>query len=226
MTVPYQYPRLSAHDAKSLKDLVKQGEGTLLEFKLKTNHPEKIVKEVVAFANTKGGQLLIGIGDDRSVKGLRFSDEDEFLLVRAIEKYIYPMIDYTIERVPIDGNREVLIFDIAESPMKPHYVDLESNIDTRTAYIRVADKSVKASKEVREILKGQRKMVNVKFQFGDKEKQLMQYLADNERITVDEFAKISVLSRKVASKTLVILVLSGVLKIQPNEISDFFVVKS
>jgi predicted HTH transcriptional regulator len=42
-------------DLKELKTLVKRGEGANLEFKLKASHPEKIVREVVAFANTDGG---------------------------------------------------------------------------------------------------------------------------------------------------------------------------
>jgi predicted HTH transcriptional regulator len=49
--------------------LVRKGEGATLEFKLKSNHPEKIVREVVAFANSQGGLLLIGVGDDKSIPG-------------------------------------------------------------------------------------------------------------------------------------------------------------
>jgi predicted HTH transcriptional regulator len=223
MIAEYPTARLSQLDARMLKDLVRPGEGQRLEFKLKTNHPEKIVKSVVAFANTQGGKLLIGIGDDRSIKGLRFSDEDEFLLVRAIEKYCYPMIDYEIERVAIENEREVLIFDIKPSPMKPHYVDLDGIQENRKAYVRVADKSVQASKEMREVLKGERKAQSIKFNFGEKEKTLMQYLAFNQSITVEKFAEIAQLQRKVASRTLVVLVLANVLKIKPNEIADVFV---
>ncbi|MEQ8573732.1 MAG: ATP-binding protein, partial [Fulvivirga sp.] len=48
---------------QELKRLVSQGESETLEFKRKVAHPEKIVKEIVAFANTKGGKLLIGVSD-------------------------------------------------------------------------------------------------------------------------------------------------------------------
>jgi hypothetical protein len=51
----------------------------------------------------------------------------------------------------------------------------------------------------------------------------MQYLADNQSITVEKFAEIAQLQRKVASRTLVVLVLANVLKIKPNEITDVFV---
>ncbi len=80
-----------ALDVKALKALVKQGEGMHLEFKLKAAHPEKIVREIVAFANTEGGLLLIGVSDDKSIPGLKFPDEEEYILTRAIAKYCAPV---------------------------------------------------------------------------------------------------------------------------------------
>lgn len=47
-------------DLKNLKNLVRHGEGQRLEFKMKVKFPEKIIKELVAFANTDGGHLLLG----------------------------------------------------------------------------------------------------------------------------------------------------------------------
>ena len=209
-------------DFKALRELVRQGEGKHIEFKLKTNHPEKIVREVVAFANTNGGKLLIGVDDDKTIKGLKFADEDEYILVKAIEKYIYPAVDYAIEKVAVEGEREVLIFDILPSPIKPHFVDLDGIPENRRAYVRVADKSVQASKEVREILKAERKAANIRFHFGEKEKTLMSYLVDNQHITVEIFANVAKIPRKLASRTLVLLVLANVLKIQPHEMQDLF----
>ena len=83
-------------DLRTLKELVKQGEGDNLEFKLKSNHPEKIVREIVAFANSGGGKLLVGIGDDKTIKGLKYADEDEYILEKAIQKYCTPPIPYDI----------------------------------------------------------------------------------------------------------------------------------
>ena len=46
-----------------LKQLVRRGEGQYLEFKKKADHPDKIVREMVAFANSGGGELLLGVDD-------------------------------------------------------------------------------------------------------------------------------------------------------------------
>lgn len=209
---------------KELKALVKEGEGSRLEFKLKAAHPEKIVREIVAFANSEGGLLLIGVGDDKSIPGVKFADEDEYILIRAIEKYCTPAITYYIQRIPVIAEREVLVFTIPPSAQKPHYViqDFENNIGK--VYVRVKDKSVQASKEMREVLKGERKQTGIRFNYGEKERTLMQYLDSHKAITVDEFSKTANIPRRMASRTLVLLVLANVLKILPNELQDYFVV--
>jgi predicted HTH transcriptional regulator len=210
-------------DLKELKALVKKGEGVHLEFKLKASHPEKIVREIVAFANTEGGLLLVGVGDDKSIPGLKFADEDEYLLTRAIEKYCKPTISYTLRRITVQPEREVLILSIAASKQKPHSViyDFENNLGK--VYVRVKDRSVQASKEMREVLKGERKARNIRFTYGDKERTLMQHLAVKGMITVDEFSKAAQIPRAIASRTLVLLVLANVLKILPNEVQDYFI---
>lgn len=229
-------------DYKALRELVRQGEGKYIEFKLKSNHPEKIVREVVAFANSGGGRLLIGVGDDRSIKGLKHVDEDEYLLVRAIDKYCSPGIEYYIERIPVGEERDVLVFTVLPSHKRPHYVlqeagDLQRNTTLvrkkptpsgqqktliKKTYIRVADKSIQASWEMREILRRKNDEKNVKFQYGDKERKLMQHLDKHQSVTVDAFATVAGIPRNLASKTLVLLVLANVLEVHPDEMVDRF----
>lgn len=206
---------------KALRDLVRKGEGRYLEFKLKTTHPEKIIREIVAFANTDGGTLLIGVADDKTVPGLKYADEDEYLLVRAINKFCFPPISYAIERIPLPNERDVLMLRIPRSPTRPHYIIPDLNDpENKKAYIRVADKSVQASKEMREILKGERAERNVRFTYGDKERALMHHLDEHKTITVDLFATMAGIPRKIASRTLVLLVLANVLEVHPDEMVD------
>jgi predicted HTH transcriptional regulator len=222
MILEYKLPRPSKMTLKDLKSLVKQGEGQQMEFKLKTNHPEKIIREVVAFANADGGKLLIGVSDNKEVKGLKFADEDEYVLQKYITRHIYPAIEYEIERIRTEGEKEVLLFEIKSGTSKPYYVDLGGTPETRKAYVRAADKSVQASREIREILKGRRKSKNIRFQFGDKEKQLMEYIENNGYITVSEFAEVAKIPKRIASRTLILLVLGNVLKVQAHEEEDVF----
>ncbi len=213
----------SSLDFEALKHLVRNGEGQFIEFKLKSNHPEKIVREVVAFANAKGGMLIIGISDDKQILGLKYAAEDEFVLQKAIDEYIYPPVNYKLSTLRLPDEKEVLVFDVAESLEKPHYLKTNSNLEQHTVYYRVGDKAVKASKELREILKGQSKAKSLRFTFGDKEKILLEYLAQYGGITVQKFAEVAQINPKLASRTLVLLVLTNVLNIEPREIADLYV---
>ncbi len=207
-------------DLRTLRDLVRQGEGDNLEFKLKSSHPEKIVREIVAFANSGGGKLLVGIGDDKSIKGLKYADEDEYILERAIQKYCTPEIPYRIERVPLTDDRDVLVFHIHRSADKPHAV-LDA-FGKKKTYVRIKDRSVQASREMREIMKRTRRQRDVRFSYGEKEKKLMQLLDAQQSVTVDSFASSVGIPRNLASRTLILLVLANVLEVHPGEIRDQF----
>lgn len=207
-------------DVRSLKELVRQGEGSYLEFKLKSNHPDRIVREVVAFANSGGGKLLIGIDDDKTIKGLKYPDEDEYTLVRAIEKYCHPPVRYRTERIPIGDDKEVLVFSIPRSVEKPHFV--ADPLGKKRAYIRLGDKSVQASQEMCEIMRRGKENRDIRFRYGEKEKTLMQLLDNQKSVTVDSFASIAGIPRRLASRTLVQLVLAKVLEVHPEEAVDRF----
>jgi len=207
-------------DLRSLNQLVRQGEGERLEFKLKTNHPEKIIREIVAFANTAGGKLLVGIDDSGEVKGLKHPDGDLFVLNKAINTLCFPQIPYTVERIGVGNEKEILVYHIAHSPDKPHYVQSEDG--KKIVYIRVDDRSVKASREVYQIMQRSGNHRDVKFSYGEKEQKLMQMLDKNPSVTVDSFSQLAGIPRKTASRTLVLLVLANVLEVHPGDMADQF----
>ncbi len=210
-------------DLTAVKALVRKGEGLHVEFKLKAAHPEKIVRELVAFANAQGGVLLVGVEDNQTIKGVKFVDEEEYILTKAIAEYCSPPISYQMQRVALTDERHILVLTIPPGNAKPYYAWQDPNKQIGKAYVRVADKSIQASKEVREILKGERKQRNIRFQYGEKEKVLMQYLGENQKITVTQFATIANIPRFVASRTLILLTLAHVLRVFPHESEDYFV---
>ncbi|AWV99454.1 AlbA family DNA-binding domain-containing protein [Arcticibacterium luteifluviistationis] len=215
MELAYNGKRIKERSLTDLKNLVSKGEGLYLEFKYKAKYPEKIIREMVAFANTSGGQLLVGVDDDGTLSGLKFADEEEYVLVREIERAITPALNYSIERLRLPNENEILIFHIPESDNKPFKA-------AQKVYVRHKDRTIQASKEVREILKGRKKDKSLRFNYGDKERQLMTYLADNAHITIDTFAKICDIPKKQASRTLVLMVLTNVLRYEARDEGDIF----
>ena len=130
---------------------------------------------------------------------------------------------YNVRLVPVSNARMIIQYDIPESKRKPHYL-MNSN-RLKESFVRVEDKSIKASRELREIVKRRQRMKDIRFHYGEHEKFLMQYLDEKESITVKEFASICGLGKLYASRKLILLVLANVLKIIPHEKGDLYSVR-
>lgn len=208
-------------DVRNLKHLVRHGEGLRLEFKMKVKYPEKIVKELVAFANTDGGHLFIGVSDAGVIEGVKFAEEEQFLLERAIEKYCFPAFTYRAYRIRLDNGRDVLVYQVYESIDKPHFVQLETDPHP-ICYVRVKDRTIQASKEMKQILRRQNEE-GISFAYGDVERFLLDYVREKGKITLSELAQEAKIPTWLASRKLVLLVLTRVLIIEPGESVDIYV---
>lgn len=60
-------------DADRINILIKEGEGLTVEFK--EHFTPRIDEDIVAFTNTKGGVILLGVRDDRTVSGEKLTNE-------------------------------------------------------------------------------------------------------------------------------------------------------
>lgn len=204
-----------------LYKLVEEGENSTVEFKRKFSSPLKIAKEMVAFANSKGGYILFGIDDDRKIKGVE-SEKGELELINTAAKfYCEPEIEYTTEIVCIK-NVDVVVISIKESSKKPHRIVSDKNSNEKKVYIRYNDKSILASKETVNILKNSNNSKPLKITFGKIEKTLFEFLEENDRITVKGFKKLANISERRASRTLVNLVRAEVIRHHYYDNIEFF----
>jgi hypothetical protein len=218
MNRPQEAFAFNARQVQDLKKLVLQGEGSRLEFKRKAAYPEKIVREMIAFANTEGGILLVGVGDDGSLPGLKYPEGESHVIQEALKK-CKPLIKLEETFIPIGNARTILQYQIFESESKPHYLQFG---EMKESYVRVNDQSIKASREVKEIIKRNQYKKDIRFNYGEHEQFLMQYLEENSSITLNKFIELRGLKRFYASKKLVLLVLADVLKITPHEKGDLY----
>ncbi len=205
-----------------VKRLASKGEGVSIEFKKKAAHPEKIIKEVIALANTYGGFLLIGVDDDGTVSGQKYIQDEVFVMEREIKESIFPELNYEVHAVPVTEKKGVAVFDIPVSENRPHYL---KEADKRKSFVRVEDRSVQASKEVWEIIKKRKNQRDVVFTYGEKEEILLKALEEKGSLTVREYSRLAKIPRFLASRTLIRLTLANVLEIHPEESEDFFTLK-
>ncbi len=210
---------------KDLLALIEEGENISCEFKRKFSSKEKIAREMMAFANTRGGYILFGIDDDKKIVGVESEKEQAELIMDAANNSIEPPIEFNIQYKELYG-KEIVIVEVPESDKKPHRLqDYLNDFDITKAVVtvRVNDKSILASKEMVRIMRAQSNDLKlVKYTIGKNEKSVFDYLEKNEIITVKELSSLINISERRASRTLVKLVRANLLLIHTKDNGEEF----
>lgn len=209
-------------DISELRRLVRQGEGAQLEFKRKAKFPDKIAREVVAFANSSGGILLLGVDDDGSIYGSKQADEDQFAIEDFINRYIVPKLVFKVSRTPINARREVIAFHIKSSYRKPHFIRFPDKTSKKYAYTRVRDMSVKASREMVSILRHTKDKQGTAIRINENEKTILTHLENHPGLSLLDTQKLLGTSIQQASTKLILLTRAGILNIRASEKGDIF----
>lgn len=202
-----------------LKATILQGEGEQLDFKNKISNENKIAKTLVAFANNKGGKLLIGVADDGHIIGVKNEDEERYTLERAAYRCCKPAIEIKFDETFVD-DKLVLIAEIPESDLKPHYALGEDG--KWWVYIRVKDKSILAGKVVVDVLKRHTESEGVLITYTEKEKQLLTFLNEHHKVLLMDICKHLKLSRRKTQRLLVDMILAGVVKVDTTKEAEFY----
>ena len=185
-----------------IRNLIKEGENQQLDFKFEISDSKKIAKTLVAFANTNGGKLLVGVKDNGKIAGVRY-DEEYYMVEAAAQLYCKPEIKFSSREWQLNG-KIVLEIIVPKSENKPHYA---YDHDGRwLAYIRVDDQNLLANDVMIKVWKNSRKSRGVKIHYTDNEKLLLDFLEQNKRITLSKFCKIAKITRFDAKKILINLI--------------------
>lgn len=109
-------PEIYGLKREEITELIKKGESENIEFK--ENFDKEAIETVVAFANTKGGVILIGFSNKGEVKGVQIRKETLNDWANQISQGTEPRIIPEIEQKEI-GGKSVVIIRIKEFPIKP-----------------------------------------------------------------------------------------------------------
>ena len=96
-----------------LMRLVRGGEDTYLELKVKLSNSERIAQEIVAMANTGGGVIVFGVNDQLRVEGIEEGEAVQDELVRICREEIVPSLVPFIDRIAFDNGRRILALDVS-----------------------------------------------------------------------------------------------------------------
>jgi predicted HTH transcriptional regulator len=171
-----------------LREIIAGGESLTVEFKRKFTSEVKIAKELIAFANSKGGYLLVGVDDDKTIVGVRSEKEEINLLEVVCRYYIDPPIEPQMEIISIEY-QDVIVVSVEESDEKPHRLTVDAEgralekIHERPVFVREGAAALQASKEVIKVLEASNDDTEVTLSIGKHEKRLFEYLEAKNKIT-------------------------------------------
>ena len=101
-------------DRNDLLNLIRGGEDTYLEFKIRLVNTEKITGEIVAMANAGGGAIIFGVSDQRRLEGLDDPEQVEEQLIDICRNQIKPPLLPKIDKVSFDNGVRVVVLQVGD----------------------------------------------------------------------------------------------------------------
>ena len=115
---------------------------------LKQELTKNIKKEIVAFANSKGGTIYIGITDTGEILGLKDIKSDiESLSGMIREGIIGNLTTYTDIEIKEIDKKDVIELHITSAPEKPYYL-ADKGLKSSGVYIRHGSSTIQATNEI------------------------------------------------------------------------------
>ena len=113
---------------------------------LKSVYVEDIKKEIIAFANTRGGTIYIGVEDNGSVCGVGNADAVMQQVMNAARDAIKPDVTLFmhIEAVPVDEGKSIVAVQVQCGAHRPYYLAAKG-LRPEGVFVRQGTSAVPAS---------------------------------------------------------------------------------
>jgi predicted HTH transcriptional regulator len=186
----------------TISQYIKLGENQTQDFKYAIDDQKKIARTLVAFANTDGGRLLIGVKDNGKIVGC--NPEEEFHMIEgAAQLYCKPSLEFK-SQVHKEGFRMVLEV-IVESNAKRPYRALDEEGKWKS-YFRKDDNTLMVNKILFKVWQHKERKVARPEKFGVDELSLLQLFGNDEVLTLSQLYKNSNLPMKKVDHWLALFV--------------------
>ena len=204
--------------SKHINNLIKQGEHQTLDFKHSVTDSKKIARSLVAFANTLGGTLLIGVKDNGSIVGID-TEEEYYMIEAAAQMYCKPEIPFDVTKWNINGKT---ILEVIVKLTKNRPVKAPDKNGEYKAFIRINDENIVASPIQLKIWKAERHRKSILMVLSEKENALFDFFKENPKITVAQFCRIGFLPHKDAENILINLAVLGLIRYVATQDDEYF----
>ncbi len=198
--------------------LIEEGEHQRLDFKFEIADTHKIARTLVAFANTDGGRLLIGVKDNGALAGIR-SEEEYYMVEGSARMCCNPPVGFTVKEWNLN-KKTILEIIIPKSELRPHFAKQKDG--TWLAYHRVGDQNFIVNRILMRVWKGETGPRGVYLKFTDAERFLLDDLEKNGSTTLSKFMRNAGIARNKAESILVKFLLLKMILMNFTENLTFF----
>lgn len=157
-----------------LEALISGGEGLELDFKKTIRDSRKIARSLVAFANTRGGRLLIGVRDNGTLAGVE-SEEEVYMVESAALVYCRPEVKFSAQAHRLEGKTILEIIIPADGSTLYEAQNEEGKWEI---LIRDGDECRTAAREYAEIVRLRRQNKGSLLKMGPVERRVLEILRD------------------------------------------------
>lgn len=185
----------------------------MLDFKFEISDARKIARTLVAFSNTDGGKLLIGVKDNGKITGIR-SEEEYHMLEASAELYCRPVIPFEVQKWTILG-KTILEVDIARTDKPPCLAQNEN--ERWLAYLRVEDQNLLANRVMMKVWRKEKRKKGIFLEYSNAEELLLNYLKTNDYITLSKFCRICRIRLQQAEEILSDFIVLEIIQIRISE---------
>lgn len=191
-----------------LKQLIAEGEGQRLDFKFRIDDQKKIARTLVAFANSGGGSLLIGVKDNGKIAGT--DPEEEFYMIEgAADLYCRPKVEFN-SKVWKEGHHLVLEINVEGSDVRHRAVTEGGNWKS---YYRLDDHTVKGNKVLDKLWSYKRSGVSRPESFTDQQLELLKQFNEGAQVSISRLYRSSTMKMNEVDQFVAALLAWGVISV-------------
>lgn len=144
--------KIEKFDEDSMNYILKSKENQSFDRKQKITSKKKIAKTIAAFANTNGGEIVVGISDQNQVIGID-PEEEIYMIESANELHCHPKVELSFKKLsyvdndpsPYESADKLLLLVQVEKAPSPGVLWRESQNSEEKFYIRQGDRSISIS---------------------------------------------------------------------------------
>lgn len=208
------------YNIDALQQMIQAGEGVQLDFKQTITNQKKIARTLAAFANNRGGKLLVGVRDNGAIIGCD-TEEEMYMLHEAAEHFCEPPVDIAFTIYEVEDELTVLEASVNNSLRKPHFALDEQ--DDWQLYMRSKDKTLIASKNTYKVLENDLTDSNAKL--DSKEQFVLDFLEKKEALMPKELSNRLNISLQRANTILIKLTNIGLILQQKDERGYYYILR-